>query len=459
MRKRLLLAAAAAALLSPSPHAQSRTTGDGVEAFLRRDYVSAASILKPLAETPWQPDHRAEFFMAVLYENGLGVAADPLRACALFMRASGDQGSPLGAAASALVRARQRTLGREAVTACSWRASAGFDDRFEPATFMLDQAHWISFDLMGTTIAYGGVEKRLERPFMGLMASNLRFVAIRHAELAAGATFSTRRHFIDIFKWVPLAEARTWSLRWELLEVVRDELVGVASQALTTATGDEPPARSALDLDSLVRLRVNDAGDPEFSILAGAARQTTIVESDAERQEWTRLSAQQARASQQAARVDTARVLDVHRRPALAYAAADADGCASVFVYGWTADRAEAIAVRADTEPLRISAGSTFDLAAPPPGLDVRLHVYARALRSFPFCTDVGMGDLAEEVWRPTRGTVAIELSPGGFPVRAPGRYRATIRISGAQFVSAAGVRVDQTQPITLSAIVGWISG
>jgi hypothetical protein len=80
-------------------------------------------------------------------------------------------------------------------------------------------------------------------------------------------------------------------------------------------------------------------------------------------------------------------------------------------------------------------------------------------MRSLPFCTDVGMPGLVEDVWRPTRGTVTIQLSPAGLPVRAPGRSRAPIRISGAQFVSPAGVRVDQTQPVTLTAIVGWISG
>ena len=115
--------------------------------------------------------------------------------------------------------------------------------------------------------------------------------------------------------------------------------------------------------------------------------------------------------------------------------------------------------MHADKELLQISSAGTFDLATPTAGLDVRLHVYERAMQSWPFCTDVGMSGLVEEVWRPTRGTVTIQLSPGGFPVRAPHRSRATIRISGAQFVSPAGVRVDQTQPITLTAIVGWVSG
>jgi hypothetical protein len=232
----------------------------------------------------------------------------------------------------------------------------------------------------------------------------------------------------------------------------------VTSQPLITATGDEPPARSALDLESLVRLRVNEAGDPEFSVLTGPERRTTVIESDAEREEWKRYAAQQRQARQEAAD-QPPRTLDLHRRPGLAYSAEAAGGCGNVFVYGWTADRGEVIAVRVDKNVLQMSTGGTFDLARPLVGLDVQLHIYARARASFPFCTDVGSRDVVEEVWRPIRGAVTVELVPGVFPVRAPYLARATIRISGAQFVNTAGDRVDQTQPITLTAIVGGMAG
>ena len=162
MRARLLFAAAATVVLSAQMRAQIGTA-DGVDALLRRDYARAAAILKPLAESVWERDHRAEFFMAVLYDGGLGVAPDPLRACALFVRASGDHNGPLGSAATELVRARQRTLGPEAFATCNRRASIGFDDHFEPVTFTLDQGHWITWDLDGATIAYRGVEKRLNQ--------------------------------------------------------------------------------------------------------------------------------------------------------------------------------------------------------------------------------------------------------------------------------------------------------
>lgn len=454
-RERLLVVAVVTLVLSVHSRAQTGTTADGVDAFLRADYARAAAILKPLAETPWQPDQRAAFFMAVLYESGLGVSPDPVRACALFVRASISHDTPLGTAAMELIPARSRTLGRDEFETCLWRASAGFDDRFEPVTFMLDQGHWIAFDVKGTTIAYQGVEKRINAPFG---PSYVRFVSIRHAALDAGATFSTRRHFVDIFKWVALAQAHTWSLRWDLIEVVRDQLVPVTSHPLITATGDEPPGRSALDLESLVRLRVNEAGDPEFSVLTGTERQTTVIESDAEREEWKRYAAQQRRAGQEAPD-QPPRTLDLHRRPSLAYSAEAAGGCGNVFVYGWTADRGEVIAVRVDKNLLQMSTGGTFDLAKQLVGLDVQVHIYGRARASFPFCTDVGFRDVVEEVWRPMRGTVTVELVPGVFPVRAPYLARATIRISGAQFVSTAGDRVDQMQPITLTAIVGGMAG
>jgi hypothetical protein len=91
-------------------------------------------------------------------------------------------------------------------------------------------------------------------------------------------------------------------------------------------------------------------------------------------------------------------------------------------------------------------------------GLEVVVHVYERPLRSWPFCTDVGMSEMTE-AWRATRGTVAVELSAPGIRGREPNLYRATIRIVGAEFVNSSGVRVKQVRPITLTAIVGWLSG
>jgi hypothetical protein len=130
-----------------------------------------------------------------------------------------------------------------------------------------------------------------------------------------------------------------------------------------------------------------------------------------------------------------------------------------VFVYGWSDDGTEAIAVRADKSLLQLSTtAETFDIASTQAGLEVVVHLYERPLSSLPFCTDVRMSGTTE-AWRATRGTVTIELSAPGVSARQPNLYRATIRIVGAEFVNGSGVRVRQVQPITLTALVGRIFG
>ena len=64
----------------------------------------------------------------------------------------------------------------------------------------------------------------------------------------------------------------------------------------------------------------------------------------------------------------------------------------------------------------------------------------------------------AAEQWR-AGGTLSIELDPARIKGRPSFMYRATIRISGAQFISPSGRRADQTQPIMMTAVVGWMPG
>ena len=109
-------------------------TADGVVALARGDYQRAVEILKPIAED-WQTDDTAaQFFMAGLYEAGRGVPLDPLRACALYMRASSNDDSPFGRKAFALIRAKIASDG-EFNEECQLLATVGFDHGFEPVTF------------------------------------------------------------------------------------------------------------------------------------------------------------------------------------------------------------------------------------------------------------------------------------------------------------------------------------
>ena len=79
-------------------------TADGVVALARGDYQRAVEILKPIAEDWRTEDSAAQFFLAGLYESGNGAPVDPLRACALYMRAGANHENPFGQEASKLLR-------------------------------------------------------------------------------------------------------------------------------------------------------------------------------------------------------------------------------------------------------------------------------------------------------------------------------------------------------------------
>ncbi|HZJ30583.1 MAG TPA: hypothetical protein VFD21_03385, partial [Vicinamibacterales bacterium] len=75
------------------------------------------------------------------------------------------------------------------------------------------------------------------------------------------------------------------------------------------------------------------------------------------------------------------------------------------------------------------------------------------------FCTDlILVPGVANEQWRAIAGLITIEMAPITDVIEPP-RQRATIRLTGAVFENAEGVRVTQTQPVVLTALVGWFSG
>lgn len=98
-----------AILIAGATVVRGQTTADGVAALARGDYARAAEILRPIAESWRQSDTAAQYFMATLYDSGQGVSADPLRACALYLRASANRENPFGAEADRLVGASIRS--------------------------------------------------------------------------------------------------------------------------------------------------------------------------------------------------------------------------------------------------------------------------------------------------------------------------------------------------------------
>jgi TPR repeat protein len=440
-------------------------TADGIEAFVRRDYQRAVEILKPIAER-WQDqvDGAAVFFMAAMYANGLGLPQSLVRSCAVYFNLR-DAG-PFARLNTDTFSAIRETLAADQWEECQSLASLGFDHRFEPARFILESGHWIAIDLssktptpsISATITYQGKENRTD--VVVELLPGLVFLPIEHTELLLGGPTPWRRHFVELFTWVPEHKLSAWHLQWSLSEVVKDDLVSIALERLLTAAGHAPPASASLDPHSLVSVRVNAAGAAEWAILSGPNMRSEVMETEADRAEMEERRRQQEARRVADDRVDWKQVRDPDRPPSFRYA--DADGCAELFAYSWSDHRAEVIAIRVDKMPLQLSSDTprTFDLATHQNEIEITVDVFERPQRSWDFCTDVGGNDWGRrERWRAVAGTVTIELGPPGLRARQPFKYRATIQIDGAECVGPTGVRIRSSQPIRVTAFVGGFSG
>ena len=452
-------------LHAPPGHAQT-AAADGIDAFVRGDYPRAAEILKPIAERwPGDVDDTAVFFMAALYANGLGVPRDVVRACALSLRAAG-LGSGPGTGPFAHLNSTMSLALRSMLTPaqeadCHLLAFVGFEHRFEPVTFSLDTGHWIAIELsnqthtVSATVGYQGKEKQTTVA-IGLLPGVV-FLPVEHTALEVGGAVPGRRHFIELLTWLPEPAQSAWQLHWSLSEVVREDLVPIAGEDILTVPDSGPPGRSPVDLRRLVALRVNDVGEAEWAILARPDARSETVETDRERQE---VRAQREARQAADARVDWTRVRDPNQPPSFVYA--DADGCSHLLVYGWSADRTEAMAVRADATALGLTTASrTFDLAVQGNDIEVSVDLFERPQRAWPFCTDAGgiRDGSRRDTWKAVSGTATFQLSPPGVRAYEPRLYRATLQVDDAEFVSPTGLRLRLSRPIRLTAIVGSCPG
>jgi hypothetical protein len=142
----------AAFVLVASTATAQTTTEDGIRALIRGDYQAAARILRPLGEESPQPDPVAQFFMAILYDTGQGVARNGPRACGLFLSAA-TPANPFmqqSSAISNLLREGYGPLGSQlCVSGSKWRD-------VPPTTFTLAPDHRIVIADGSITVTYNG---------------------------------------------------------------------------------------------------------------------------------------------------------------------------------------------------------------------------------------------------------------------------------------------------------------
>jgi hypothetical protein len=439
-----------------------RGTRAGVAAFIAGDYETAAAILTPIAERNRLRgmDPEAAFFSAAMYQSGIGLPRDLLRACALYMR-----GGPIYSDTDTWFGRLNLTLARDAYNEvpedqrglCDLLGTIGFDHRFEPATFSLGPGHSVAFtlsrDLIDAAVTYQGRETH--EPVASNKADGLRFLPLRYTELSARPPARGSRHFVEIVMWVPVSDT-SWQLDWTLLEIVGDAVQQVAREVLMNSTGREP--REPLDLRSLVVVRNDDAGRAEWAVLVGPEARAELIPT---RSELSDIRAENEARDKRTALAPPRRPLVFPRPPAFSYV--DADGCADLFAFAWSADGAEVLTVRANRDALQLSTAAprTFDLSAPGPDLEVEVRVANRAGYDWGLCKDVralSIGD-EDEPWRAVSGLLTIQVAPSGIRVSQPSRYRASIRLSGAEFVGPSGARVRLPGPVTMTAWVGSFGG
>jgi hypothetical protein len=332
-------------------------------------------------------------------------------------------------------------------------ADIGFDRTEQKATFTLAAGHWISIEISPERraamahIEYRGKQNELE---LGLPNdANVRYLPFTVTELTSLRPRPEPRHFLEAFVFMPTQPSQ-WTLMWFVFEVVRDGLVQVTVVPdLQTVKGDQPPQYELTDMRRLAAIRLNADGDAEWIVFADAQRLRDVIETQSEREE---TAAEQLARQAAEKEVDwTLRKLP-NRAPSLGYSGASSAGCYGPAAYGWSRDRTEGIMLLFGDQDLDRASPSTFILGRSP-GFAMNVQVYDAPQRHFPFCSDVRTTGDEGEVWRAVAGTATVELVPV-FRVRQPESYRATIRLTGAEFVSATGARVRQSRPITLSTIV-----
>jgi len=239
------------------PASAQTTTAEGLAAMLAGDYASAARIFRPLAEDAPSPDPIATFFLATLYNGGIGVHRDDFRACGLYLRAAVPE-NPFSEQSVRLARAihHDHPLGIEECT----RARDFRWNRPSDAKFTLGADHWVSIDSNGLTVGFQGAQKSVTV----LSGAGWVFLSTRYTQVDVVRPVETRRHFIEYFAWLPPRSSQPrWTLVWLPYEIVGLDVSAIMRGGIDVATAAQPSTDPALA--DRIRIRVNSEGEAEWT--------------------------------------------------------------------------------------------------------------------------------------------------------------------------------------------------
>jgi hypothetical protein len=267
MRTRVQCLLAFALFSAPFASAQS-TTADGIGALARGDTAAAFRILRPLADSASNPDPVAQFFLAAVYDGGLG--GNRIRACGLYLK-SAIVANPLASQARLLADAIGG-LGPRMPDLCSAAGTRAWGEPL-PARFVLGPDHVVAIDAAGFVIRYRGTERSAAIDPGGL---EWVFLPTRYTRLQVARPGARARHFIEFFSWSPddPLSPRLWSLSWCVYEVVESEIHVAAFVLLAYVAGDRPPAD--YPVNSVARLRINGDGEVE-AVASGPNLSTSVI--------------------------------------------------------------------------------------------------------------------------------------------------------------------------------------
>jgi hypothetical protein len=248
---------------------------DGVQAFVRGDYETAARVLRPLAENALQPDPTAQFFLAVMYESARGVPRDILRACSLYQSVA-QSTSPFAAQSRALADAifeQAPGIERLCIPATS--------TTFSQTILTIGQNHVVKADESGVTVSHNGLERRTK---MQMALPGWTMLPVRHLAVDVTSPAPGRRHFIDFLIWHPslAPDQPGWGLAWALFEVIDLDVVSITGDfSVLTSSAPKPPVGIAPE--SVTTVRTTAAGETEWVVLTGPKARSGVIPSKAPR--------------------------------------------------------------------------------------------------------------------------------------------------------------------------------